>query len=105
MNDDFLDDRADENLSVIKAHLVELLRDDRRELVDSPEQLVSLGCVLMLLLERLEFFVEFFDSYCDRLSALFEFLLVDEPALKRIEQSASFSADPGSPLLRILELD
>ena len=88
----------------MKAHRVEPVRDGRGDLAESPEQVLSFGGLLMLLVEPLEFLLELVDAAGDRGGARLEFLLVDEPALKGIEQAAAFSADPRHPLFRLLEL-
>ena len=85
MHDDFLDDRAHEDLAFVKAHRVESVRDGRGDLVESPEEVLSRGGLLMLLVEPLEFLLELVDAAGDRRGARLEFLLVDEPALKRVE--------------------
>ena len=48
MHDDFLDDRAHEDLAFVKAHRVEPVRDGRGDLGESPEEVLSRGGLLML---------------------------------------------------------
>jgi len=102
--DDLLEDGADQRLSLRKAHGVESLGEDRREVLDALQQLAALAGVLVLLPERLELVLERLEPSRDRLRAIGKFLGVEEPALIRIEQPVAFVADARHALLGVVDL-
>ena len=102
--DDLLEDRADQRLSLTKGQGVESLGEGRREVLDALQQLATRAGVLVLLSQRLELVLERLEPSRDWLGAIGELLPVEEPALIGIEQPAAFVANACHPLLGVLDL-
>ncbi len=73
--DDLLEDRADQRLSFRKTHGVEPLGEDRREVLDTLQQLAARARVLVLLPKRLKLVLERREPLRDRLGAIRKFLV------------------------------